>query len=74
MAKTKQSKKEPQKKLVGYQIESRDGKQEIPEEFASFEIIRTKKTLDDFFQNNDGSLWMIVPVYKDDIEGPIFVD
>ncbi|MGO9377046.1 MAG: hypothetical protein ACLP29_00680 [Dissulfurispiraceae bacterium] len=68
-----QPKENSQKKLVGYQIESRDGKHDIPAEFTSFEIIKTKKALDEFFKDNTDGQWMIVPVYEGDIEGPRFI-
>lgn len=55
------------KRFLGYQIESRDGTHDIPEEFYSFEIIKTKKVLDDFFSKHEGSKWMVLPIYEGDI-------
>lgn len=61
------------KRLLGYQIESRDGTHDIPDEFHSFEIITTKKMLDEFFSGNDGGEWMVVPIYEGDIEKPSYL-
>ncbi len=61
------------KRFLGYQIVSKDGSNEIPEKFHSFEIIRTKKILDDFFSEDNSGLWVIVPVYSGEIEEPTFV-
>ena len=61
------------KKFLGYQIVSKDGNYNIPEGFWSFEIIQTKKVLDDFFRKDKSGLWVIVPVYSGDIEEPTFV-
>jgi hypothetical protein len=59
--------------FIGYQIVSKDGNNNIPDEFYSFEVIRTKKVLDDFFNKDKSGLWMVVPVYSGEIEEPTFV-
>ena len=58
------------KQLISYQIESADGKHEVPDEFFSFEIFGTKKQAEAWMEaNNTDNLWKIVPVYDGDIEG-----
>lgn len=67
------SKKPEKRKFIGYQIVSIDGKHNIPDEFYSFVVIRTKKVLDDFFRKDKSGLWVIVPVYSGEIEEPTFL-
>jgi hypothetical protein len=66
------------KQPIGYQIESINGRHEIPEEFHSFEILSERKA--DEWMADDGHsklrdlYWMKVPIYEGDIEDPTFLD
>lgn len=67
-------------KLIGYQIVSNDGKNEIPSCFFSFEVI------DDFAiaeiwlimekknPENGDFRWVVLPIFEGDVEEPIFID
>jgi len=65
--------KKEREKLLGYQIVSKDGNNDIPEGFWSFEIIRTKKVLNNFFSKDNSGSWVVVPIYSGDIEEPTFI-
>jgi hypothetical protein len=73
MASKSKKLKKGRREFLGYQIISKDGNIDIPEEFYSFEIIRTKRVLDDFFRKDKSGRWMVVPVYSGEIEEPTFV-
>lgn len=64
-----------QAKLIGYQIESTDGKHNIPEGLFSFEIFYSKDDVKKWSDEHqlDGN-WKVVPVYDGDIEGVTYVD
>ena len=60
------------KRAIGFQIESIDGRHDIPQMFHSFEIF-TSKDVDKWLKEKDTTgAWMKVPVYKGDIEEPTF--
>ena len=60
--------------IIGYQIESADGKHEIPDEFYSFEIFTTAKEADAWLaKNNIDNQWKSVPVADGDIEGVTYI-
>jgi hypothetical protein len=65
--------KKRNRKFLGYQIISKDGNIDIPGNFYSFEIIRTKRVLDEFFRKDKSGQWIVVPVYSGEIEEPTFV-
>lgn len=68
------------KKILGYQIESNDGKHEIPDCFYSFEVLTTielaEKWMELEIQNPEFGpfRWAIFPVFEDTIEEPSFID
>lgn len=60
-------------KIIGYQIESKDGSHTIPNQFFSFQIFRRKKNAIKWLSINIGN-WEILPIRKGDIENPAFID
>lgn len=60
-------------KIIGYQIESADGKHNIPAQFFSWQIFKRKKKAAEWLANNDGA-WMIIPVRKGTIENHSFIN
>lgn len=61
-------------KIIGYQIESRNGKHDVPDEFNSFEILSLQVVNAWFRDDLTRRLqWAIVPVCAGDIEEPSFI-
>lgn len=62
------------KTIVGYQIESRDGKQNIPEGQYSF-CIYNLAFVHEWFAADPGRVreWCIIPIFDGDVEEPTFV-
>ena len=66
------------KSIIGYQIESADGKHDIPSCFYSFEILPKELAekwleLEKLNPEYPGE-WVAVPVSEGDIEEPTFVE
>lgn len=67
------------KKIIGWQIVSDDGKNDIPVGFYSFEIWVSKKEVEAYLQIEKENpkfgeyRWKIVPIYEGDIEEPAFL-
>jgi hypothetical protein len=61
------------KPIIGYQIESKDGKHCIPDEFYSFEVL-TENVANFWMENFDDGTWMKVSVREGDIEEPKIVE
>jgi hypothetical protein len=60
------------KKIIGYQIESLDGKHNIPDEFFSFQIL-SNKVATKWLNENTGN-WVKVPIHEGEIEDPSFIN
>ena len=63
-------------KIIGYQIEDKEGKHESPYEYSSFAIL-SKKAVDNFFKavsKADAAIWKVVPIHEGDIEEPTFIE
>lgn len=66
-------------KLIGYQIVSNDGKNEMPDNHLSFEVITDISKLVLWLKNekkksgNSKFRW-VLPIFEGDIEEPIFID
>jgi hypothetical protein len=64
------------KKIIGYQIVSNNGENNIPDEFYSFEIFDNIDLVIEWLENEKESprypntLWIIFPVFEGDIENP----
>lgn len=67
-------------KLIGYQIVSNDGKNEIPNAFYSFEVIKDAYvaerwlTLEKANPENGKFRWALLPIFEGDVEEPTFID
>lgn len=61
------------KPLIGYQIESKDGKHGIPDEFYSFEVL-TEAVVNFWMEHYDDGSWKKIPIYEGDIEEPKIVE
>lgn len=64
------------KKIIGYQIESNDGKHDIPDNMFSFEVYESKEEAHYQASVLNGAgpqVWKVVTVYEGDIEDPSFV-
>jgi len=65
--------------LIGYQIVSNDGKNNIPEEFYSFEIFKDIIMVENWIrwekhsEKNGFFKWVILPIFEGDIEEPTFI-
>lgn len=60
--------------IIGFQIESRDGKQRIPDELHSFEIFPTFQAAINFIQDAVNPWeWAIIPIREGDIEEYEFI-
>lgn len=68
------------KNLIGYQIVSNDGKNELPECFYSFEIINDAYVAEKWLQieksNPENGIfrWVLLPIFEGDIEEPTFIE
>jgi hypothetical protein len=68
------------KKIIGYQIVSNDGKNELPDAFFSFEVfiyfevIELWLSLEKANPENGEFRWVISPVFEGDIEEPTFIE
>lgn len=60
------------KKLIGFQIESNDGRHNIPQGLASYEIFGSKRKAIRYIKENcsDPENWIILPIAEGDIEEP----
>ena len=58
--------------LIGYQVVSRDGKNNIPDDLYSFEVV-SKRVADSYVKDNPGQ-WTKIPIYNGDIEEPTILD
>jgi len=64
------------KKIVGYQIESNDGKHETPccfesyEYFEDLDLVKTWLMLEAMSPEYGEFRWIIAPVFEDSIENP----
>lgn len=66
------------KKIIGYQIVSDDGENNIPDEFYSFEIFEKFEHVIDWLEEekNDPTHeidWVILPIFEGDIEEPTII-
>jgi len=66
--------KTPTPIIVGYQIESRDGKQNVPEGQFSF-CIYSEAFVNTWFVSDPSRVmdWCIIPIFDGDVEDPTFV-
>lgn len=66
--------KNEEKKIIGYQIRSSDGKNRIPEDwFSSRDVLATDALAIKWMNNHSGNhpeSWKMVPVYEGDIYEP----
>jgi hypothetical protein len=66
--------------LIGYQIVSNDGKNELPSCFFSFEVIDNFCIAEKWIMmeknnpENGDFRWVILPIFKGDVEEPTFID
>jgi len=61
-------------KLIGYQVESRDGRHEIPDHLHSWEVFRDERAAAACIMDEPNpKLWAIFPVFEGDIEYYDFV-
>ena len=67
-------------KLIGYQIVSNDGKNELPSCFYSFEVIEDVGVAELWLlyekKNPEHGLfrWVLLPIFEGDVEEPTFID
>jgi hypothetical protein len=67
-------------KLIGYQIVSNDGKNEIPTCFYSFEVIDDFSVAEKWLilekkkPEHGNFRWVVLPIFEGDIEEPTFID
>lgn len=66
-------------KLIGYQIVSNDGKNELPECFFSFEVIEDVHNAERWLIHEKKKLeygefrWVILPIFAGDVEEPTMI-
>ena len=66
-------------KLIGYQIVSNDGKNEIPELFYSFEVFEDVKVAEGWLAlekespENGEFRWVLLPIFEGDIEDESYI-
>lgn len=61
-------------KLIGYQVESRDGKHKIPEQLHSWEVFRDARAASACILDQENPReWALFPVFEGDIEDYDFV-
>lgn len=67
-------------KLIGYQIVSDDGKNDIPACFFSFEVFTDIQLaekwlfLEKMNPEHGKFRWVILPIFEGDVENPTFID
>ena len=67
-------------KLIGYQIVSNDGKNEIPNLFHSFEVIADAYVAEKWLAlekanpENGKFRWVLLPIFEGDVEEPTFIE
>ena len=64
--------------IIGYQIESVDGRHIQPDAFWSFEVFRSQEQARKWMIEeaiiNPKNKWQIVPIFDDEIEEPTYID
>lgn len=66
--------------IIGYQIVSNDGKNEIPDRFYSFEVIEDIEVAETWLKlekanpENGKFRWVLLPIFEGDIEEPTIID
>lgn len=58
------------KHLIGYQVESADGNNDLPPCVFSFEIFNKSQARELLDDQSEPDRWNIVPIYDGDIENP----
>lgn len=67
-------------KLIGYQIVTNDGKNDIPSCFFSFEVFSNIRTVEQWIVAEKNNLingkfrWVILPIFDGDVEEPTFIN
>lgn len=67
-------------KLIGYQIVSNDGKNELPSCFYSFEVIsafevaQTWIILEKMSPEYGTFRWVLLPIFEGEVEDPTFIE
>jgi hypothetical protein len=68
------------KLIIGYQIVSNDGKNEIPDPFYSFEVISDVYIAQRWLELEKANpecgefRWVLLPIFEGDVEEPTFLD
>jgi hypothetical protein len=67
-------------KLIGYQIVSNDGKNELPKCYFSFEVIEDIGIVEKWLimekKNPENGVfrWVALPIFEGEVENPTFID
>ena len=68
------------KPLIGYQIVSNDGKNELPSCFHSFEVINDAYVAEKWLAMENANpehgkfRWVLLPIFEGDVEEPTFIE